>query len=40
MRANGVPQGLKPHCYCSGFGTAEAVPLNKTGRIFPQPVKS
>ena len=24
-----VPQRLKPHCKCSGYGTAEAVPLSK-----------
>jgi hypothetical protein len=30
-RMKGVPQRLKPHCKCSTFGTAEAVPLSKTG---------
>jgi hypothetical protein len=27
----GVPQGLKPHCKQNTCGTAEAVPLSKTG---------
>jgi hypothetical protein len=29
-RVETVPQRLKPHCKCSGYGTAEAVPLSKT----------
>jgi hypothetical protein len=27
----GVPQRLKPHCEQNACGTAEAVPLSKTG---------
>jgi hypothetical protein len=30
-RSKSAPQGLKPHCQQSTFGTAEAVPLSKTG---------
>jgi hypothetical protein len=30
-KAEAVPQRLKPHCQSSTCGTAEAVPLSKTG---------
>jgi hypothetical protein len=29
-RAKPAPQRLKPHCKCSTYGTAEAVPLSRT----------
>jgi hypothetical protein len=37
FRNKSVPQGLKPHCKQNICGTAEAVPLRKTGFFRSRP---